>query len=625
MPRSVTWAARVIGVAAIGVLFVTCTETNTAPRTVSPPSFDISDGASGGNADVFFLPPLASSPSGGSYGARPANPNLTPFAKVCTLTTSAPYTCTDNPGDVANLAMTYSTTGQFYQVNWQTSSNNPLLVNEQPYRIHIFVGKLSLAYRDIIPEPSARGGSCLTSDVFCTFNNGSNLAIKVVIQSGAVCLYYDSHYYDSDPSKPCATATLDPSGSLSLLNDGVTSGLSTTATINMQPCNGDPNYDLRSAGLIDLPTFGHCVQINNLEDFDVVGTATLCNAVAEAQAAGLTATAAERMTVHRNSGDVGETTVYALPHGEASGCSIALNNRPAPRIDRMEQLFKFARRTWQTTTDRLGVWLQPAPLWACNVGGCGGVGGMQSYYQVAQPAWEAFGSANPTGDLGSHQAGYVATGVINLWDSGELEGSPEPAPEPVNNVRLHVQVNGGTPTTVLSGPPGGFANGVAQFQFTVQGGMNVVKVWGKGVGKVGDPNTFLNVFAPLFAQQYPEAQPVLLGADTLVFTANGIVPLYFNPDPPTGTIYTNSSGIATFPDFQVCTNPSTPGIPITSLEAVTNNGTYKSLDNLPTLPVVTGSDGCYTFHLVTINGTGAFRLVVNGQYTSQKFNVKPGK
>ena len=75
----------------------------------------------------------------------------------------------------------------------------------------------------------------------------------------------------------------------------------------------------------------------------------------------------------------------------------------------------------------------------------------------------------------------------------------------------------------------------------------------------------------------------------------------------------------------MCANPLTAGAPITSLDVVTNNGTYKNLGNLPALPVVTGTSGCFTFSGVTINGTGAFRMVANGQYMSQKFNVKPGK
>ena len=634
MPRSIARSARVVVVVAAAALLVTCTETTTSPRAVQSPSFAISDGASGGNPDVFFLPPLASSPSGGSYGVRPPNPNLAPVAKVCTRDPAA-LQCVDpnTPDNRASLPMTYDATGGFYSVNWQTGSLNPALSDDSIYRIQIFVGTLALALRDILPQPSGRGGSCLTSDTLCTFNNGSNLAIKVRIQTDAVCLALNPNF---DTTQPCATATLGTSGSLALSNLGVTSGLDTTATINMQPCNGNPNYDFRNAGLVDLPTFGGCVQINNVESYAVIGTATLCQAIAQAQAAGLTAAEIDRMTVHRNSGDAGDSVVYALPHGDAADCSnLAQNVSQAPPPDRLAEVLRLARRAWQNATDRLGVWLRPQPLWAsppappCHVGGCGGVGGFESYYQVVQPAWMDYDAANPGGALGTHNMGDVVTGVIDLRDSGELTGSPEPppAPDPVNNVRLHVQVNGGTPTTILSGPPGGFADGVAQFQFTVAAGANVVKVWGKGVGTKGDPNTFLNVFAPLMSASYPSGQPVALRADTLVFTATGTVPLTFVPDPPTGgnTIYTDASGIATFPDFQVCANPLTAGAPITSLDVVTNNGTYKNLGNLPALPVVTGTSGCFTFSGVTINGTGAFRMVANGQYMSQKFNVKPGK
>jgi len=636
MPRTpVRTTARIVVVAAAAAFVVTCTETTTSPRLVQPPALAISDGASGGNPDVFFLPPLASTPHGGSYGVRPPNPNLNPFARVCTLNATeavqppaADLRCQDAPGSVASLPLVYG--GGSYSVNWKTS-DTPLDTSAM-YRIGIFVGRVQLAFRDVDPDPGPPSGACKTSDAFCQFQNGSNMAIKVVIQTAAVCFALNPTF-DAD-NEPCATATLDPSGSLSLSNLGVTSGLDTTATINMQPCNGDANYDFRTAGLVDLPTFGHCVQINNLENYLAIGTATLCEAISQAQAAGLTEAEIERMTVHRNSGDMGDDMVYALPHGDAADCStLSQNVGQAPSSDRLGEILRFARRSWRDATNRLGVWLQPAPLWAsppappCHVGGCGGVGTFESYYQVVEPAWMDYDPTNPGGDLGTQDVGDVVTGVIDVFDSGELPGTPEPtpAPDPVNNVRLHVQVNGGTPTTILSGASGGFADGVAQFQFAVAAGANVVKVWGKGVGTRGDPTTLLNVFAPLMSTPYPTGQPVALGADTLVFTATGRVPLVFVPDPPTGTIYTDANGMATFPNFQVCANPRTPGIAITSLDAVTNNGTYKGLGNLPKMPLLTGTTGCYTFSSVTVNGTGAFHLLANGVYSSLKFNVKPGK
>jgi hypothetical protein len=633
MSRGLRRVAHLVAVGLAAILVVTCTDTSTAPRGIAPPSFEIVDGTQpGGNADVFFLPPLASTPSGGTYGFRPANPNLKPFATVCTRDVSQPSGCLDNnPANVTSLAMMYDPTGQFYQVNWQTGQWS--LTDGTIYRIQIFVGRISLALRDVLPQPSSRGGTCLTTDSLCTFNNGSNLPIKVRIQTKAVCIQLAIDAGETpDTSQTCATATLSSSDTLALSDLGTTSNLNTTATINMQPCHNDSTFDFRKQGLVDLPTFGHCVQINNVDSLPVIGTATLCQAVTEAEQAGVSPTAADRMTVHRNSGDTGDNAVYALPHGAGVGCSVAFGTRAAPQFGHMGELLKFARQTWHATTDRVGLWLQPAPLWAapsappCHVGGCGGVGTFESYYQVVQPAWMDYDATNPTGDFGTHTVGDVVTAVIDLWDSGELDGSPEPppAPEPVNNVRLHVQVNGATPTTILSGPPGGFANGVARFQFSVAPGANLVKVWGKGVGTKSDPNTFLHVFAPLMST-HSAADTVLLRADTLVFTATGRVPLVFVPDPPTGTIYTNASGIATFPNFQVCASPRTPGIAVTSLSAVTNNGTYKSLGSLPAMPVLTGSTGCYTFSGVTINGTGAFHLLANGVYSSQKFNVKPGK
>ena len=285
MPRSVRRVARVVVVAAAAGLVVTCTETTTSPRMVQPPSFAISDGASGGNVDVFFFPPLTNTPSGSDYGDRPANPDLKPVARICTLNATeanpAPAggpACRTAPDDIADFPMTFNASNQLYQVNWKTS-DTPLDTNTM-YRIGIFVGRIQLAFRDVDPDPGPPSASCTSSTPFCQFNNGSNLPIKVRIETDAVCLTLNPAF---DTTQPCATATLDASGSLSLSDLGVTSGLDTTATINMQPCNGNPNYDFRTAGLVDLPTFGNCVQINNLEDYVVVGTATLCQALGQAQ------------------------------------------------------------------------------------------------------------------------------------------------------------------------------------------------------------------------------------------------------------------------------------------------------------------------------------------------------
>ena len=64
---------------------------------------------------------------------------------------------------------------------------------------------------------------------------------------------------------------------------------------------------------------------------------------------------------------------------------------------------------------------------------------------------------------------------------------------------------------------------------------------------------------------------------------------------------------------------------ITSLIAIKNNGDPVFLGGVDHLPDVTDAGGCLVFEDVTINKTGAYRLVVDGEFVSLKFNVRPEK
>ena len=124
-----------------------------------------------------------------------------------------------------------------------------------------------------------------------------------------------------------------------------------------------------------------------------------------------------------------------------------------------------------------------------------------------------------------------------------------------------------------------------------------------------------------------------LGLGTLTFTATGIVRLGFVPDPPTQNINLNADGIAIIGlngEFKVCAidengdEVTDVDVEITSLVAIKNNGDTVLLDDLPEFPVST-VEGCVTFNGITLNKTGAYRLVVNGEFESLKFNVRPAK
>jgi hypothetical protein len=549
----------------------------------------------------------------------------------------------------------------FYAHNWQTADAG--LSTDSLYRIEIFVGTISLGYRDVDPDPGPPRGTCKRDD-FCQFNNGSNLAIKTIIESGAVCFELGKRGDDLDV---CATANLDPGDALTLADDDGNIGVATVAnnslggTINLQPCT-----DLRSRGSglgnanigrVDLRTFGDCVEIATLEEFVISGTATMCEAFGEAtdpSGGNLDSLQAERMTVLRFSKDEGKETGFtvALPHSDAVSCASSEATQQLGRdLNRLQRFARLARNTWRAVSDRVVAWLQPAPLYArtmvrCNRGGCSSDGPFRSSFQVGLPAW----MDAPDGfDLGSHTIGTTLTVRVRTWDSGQFEPldpgdpdntTPDPVPELANDVRLTFTVNGGTPVSVSplrTGPVGGFADGIAEFEFDVGPGANTVLVQGIGVGTAASSSdsTFLNVYAPSFNADTSVAigKEKALGVGTLTFNATGIVPLAFSVDPGDANLGDGGDLLkAVLLDkdgdlIEVCAVDGN-GDPVTSFEgtvtltAIKNNGDPVDLENAGPISLV---DGCATFENLTIDKTGAYRLVANGEFESLKFNVRPAK
>lgn len=646
---------RIVLISLLAVVFVACQDgTSPTDAAFGGADFGFVDGAhNGGNEDFFFLPPLTSSPKGNKVGDRPRNPNLNPFARVCQLNATEidpdpspdPLECVDedgeNIGQVANLAMTLNV-DTTYSVNWQTGDPSQTagvpLDPDNHYRIEIFVGNLSLGFRDVDPDPGPPRGSCKGED-FCQFNNGSNVAIKTIIESGAACLALDPN---SDPNL-CATATLGVGGQLVLPNIGIaTVGTVTgpgTAAINLQLCPDLRDKMARPTagdGLVDNPTFGDCIDIAVLEDLDVSGTATLCAAFDAAVAAGVDSAQAERMTVHRfGTADDG---AVALPHSAGVSCIPAAAPQQLGRdLNGLQRFARFVRSTWRAVSDQVLAWIEPTPLWArrvvrCNRDSCSTDSPFRSHFQVGLPVWM---DAPDGTDLGSHTIGTVLPVRVRAQDSGEHEPDeddviPDPSPELANDVRLNVTVTSTSGTvdeaTIFTGP-----DGIAQFQLTVGPGDNTVVVTGIGVGTASLSGTTLNVFGPsINSITDPALDTVPLLEGTLTFTATGIVPFGFFPDPPTQNLNLDAAGITTLDTFEVCTVDENGDLvtgfeaDITSLAAIKNNGDPVILGD-----VILGSTdtvtGCLTFTGVTINKTGAYRLVVNGEFVSLKFNVRPKK
>jgi hypothetical protein len=535
--------------------------------------------------------------------------------------------------------MTYNPTGGFYSANLKDVSFEWDITRH--YRIAIKLGSLELAIRDVDPDDGPPTASC-GSEEFCQFNatGAGSLPVKVFIESGAACIATGG-----DPDL-CATASIDLSqgGSLALQQQfgneietvataDVNGGGSGTSTVTMQACvtsTGDLSQ------IVDIPLFGDCVEIT-ADTLPAGGVASLCTV----DDGGLSATQAKRISIHRGKLDFGDDsfedgwTVVALPDAEA--------NCPGPvnlGLSTLDRLQMLARNAWRSAKTQVVDWLSPSPLLAsmCNRG-CGGSGNFESSFQAGLPVWENYGPLNPDGNLGTHDVGTVVPGTVQAWDSGELEPEGTAAvPEAVEGARLTVTVTEGTGTvsesatgtfgsqaTILSG-----SDGAATFYLEVGPGINTVEVSGRGVG---DPVT--GAFAPDHLNA--SATIVTLGTGVLTFSAIGPVPLEFTQQPE--DVFGFDGTPITLSPVTICTvGDLINGIPVTSIVAVKNNGSFVDLTG-ESYPQYTGGppdneDGCITFDTLQINKTGAYRLVVNpdfndrgkvvgGDAFSEKFNVKP--
>ena len=174
-------------------VFIGCQDGTLPTDTgLETPNFVINDGNTGGNDEVFFLPPLVVDPAGsGNFDVGGANSDLEGevVARICELNTATPPACVVTVGP--DLAMKFSDLGQHYFVIWFTRDFN--LTIGKDYRIQIFLGTVRLAFRDVRPLANLKKKAARCDVVqldFCLFKNGKNgarLPIKVRIEEFALC------------------------------------------------------------------------------------------------------------------------------------------------------------------------------------------------------------------------------------------------------------------------------------------------------------------------------------------------------------------------------------------------------------------------------------------------------
>jgi hypothetical protein len=138
-------------------------------RAVAPPSFAISDGARGGNAHFYFLPPMVSPPTyGGVFDA-----SLSPVVRI-----------TQGSALVTSLNAASDPLAELYQANWRTGDF--ALDPTKPYRITVLVGAIELGFADVDLVATGRELRNVNTGDYIPLLDGRTLPIKFRIERGAL-------------------------------------------------------------------------------------------------------------------------------------------------------------------------------------------------------------------------------------------------------------------------------------------------------------------------------------------------------------------------------------------------------------------------------------------------------
>jgi hypothetical protein len=160
---------------------ISCSERQSvepAARAGGGSSRDISDGATGGNARFFFLPPLvrkSASIAGVTDATR--SPTVTICEWVAAQAACANVVARFQPGDV-----TYDADGEQYAVNWKVSGVDAA----KSYRLRVDVGDQELGHLDLVVATTGAQVNRLQSDDRVAVLAGRMLPIKFRIEQGAV-------------------------------------------------------------------------------------------------------------------------------------------------------------------------------------------------------------------------------------------------------------------------------------------------------------------------------------------------------------------------------------------------------------------------------------------------------
>lgn len=162
----------------------------TGPR-LTPPTGNATlwDGSqTGGNPNVFFLPPLVPNPQGQpTFGTNPFQPGLPVEIEIACQTPAPGLSCSGR--GLARTPTKVSTTDEQYMLNWDTKA--PGFDPNFVFRIKVWIGSVNVAFADVILLANANPKNRNTNDDIA-LNDGRTMPIKVRVQTGWNCVNQSS-------------------------------------------------------------------------------------------------------------------------------------------------------------------------------------------------------------------------------------------------------------------------------------------------------------------------------------------------------------------------------------------------------------------------------------------------
>ena len=182
------------GLAAVGLLLLLLWSCRDQQQPVAPgpeptadgvaPLFARSDGASGGNAHFFFLPPMVAAPS--FSGVFDATLLGLLRVEVCRLSGSAcqspPLASFTSSGSSAYARIRMDAVRQFYLVYWSTAG----LDATPHYRVSVFAGQSPLGFADVDVVASSSQLPGVNRSQFVGVVRGQYLPIRFRVEQGAI-------------------------------------------------------------------------------------------------------------------------------------------------------------------------------------------------------------------------------------------------------------------------------------------------------------------------------------------------------------------------------------------------------------------------------------------------------